>query len=65
MYKRQTLHMAGKVLFVAISPFGLTFSPNLTLILVNKSAVYYGGNTAVACYASVSYTHLDVYKRQV
>lgn len=54
-FDKETLHMAGKVLFVAISPFGLTFSPNITLILVNKSAVYYGGNTAVACYASISY----------
>lgn len=54
-FDKETLLMAGKVLFVAISPFGLTFSPNITLILVNKSAVYYGGNTAVACYASISY----------
>ena len=33
----------------------LSFNKDITLILVNKSAVYYGGNTAVACYASISY----------
>lgn len=54
-FHKESLRMAGKVLFVAISPFGLTFSPNITLILVNKSAVFYGGNLAVACYASISY----------
>nr|WP_308629132.1 MATE family efflux transporter [uncultured Eisenbergiella sp.] len=54
-FHKESLLMAGKVLFVAISPFGLTFSPNITLILINKSAVFYGGDMAVACYASISY----------
>lgn len=40
---------------VALSPFGLTFSPNITLILVNKSAALFGGVMAVTCYAPVSY----------
>lgn len=38
-----------------ISPFGLTFAPNITLILVNKSASIFGGAMAVTCYAPVSY----------
>lgn len=52
---RSVLQCAGAVLAVGLSPFGLTFSPNITLILVNKSAVLYGGNDAVACYATISY----------
>ncbi|HBA62774.1 MAG TPA: multidrug transporter MatE [Lachnospiraceae bacterium] len=47
--------MLKRILTVGISPFGLAFSPNLTLILINKSAVVSGGNFAVTCYATVSY----------
>ena len=48
-------YISKRVLAVGLSPFGLTFSPNITLILVNKSAVLYGGDLAVTCYATVSY----------
>lgn len=44
-----------EVLLVAISPFGLAFSPNITLILVNRSAATYGGDQAVTTYATISY----------
>ena len=44
-----------RVAEVGVSPFGLTFSPNLALILVNKSAVVMGGDPAVTCYAAISY----------
>lgn len=43
------------ILKVSISPFGLTLSPNLVIIIMNKGAVVYGGELAVACYAVVSY----------
>lgn len=46
---------AAAILRVAVSPFGLTMSPNVILMLMNKSAVIYGGETAVAAYAVVSY----------
>ena len=49
----------GKVLLVGLSPLGLTFSPNITLILVNKSAALSGGEFAVACYAAVSYVSCE------
>ena len=38
-----------------ISPFGLTISPFLILIMMNKAAVVYGGDEAVAAYAVASY----------
>ena len=47
--------LAVRVLSVGLSPFGLTYSPNITLILLNKSAVIFGGNIAVTCYAPISY----------
>lgn len=43
------------ILKSGLSPFGLTFSPNITLILINKSAAVFGGAAAVTCYAPVSY----------
>ena len=33
-------------------------------ILVSAGDEEHGGNSQMMCYASVSYTHLDVYKRQ-
>lgn len=46
---------ASAICSVALSPFGLTFSPNIILILMNKFAMIYGGERAVACYAAISY----------
>lgn len=48
-------YLASRILRVGLSPFGLTYSPNITLILLNKSAVIFGGNLAVTCYAPISY----------
>ena len=43
------------ILKVALSPFGLTLTPNLAILLLNKGASLWGGATAVAAYAVVSY----------
>ncbi|WP_341480829.1 MATE family efflux transporter [Neobittarella massiliensis] len=40
---------------VGLSPFGLTMSPNIVIIIMNRAALHYGGSEAVACYAVVSY----------
>ena len=34
--------LSSRILGVGLSPFGLTYSPNITLILLNKSAVIFG-----------------------
>lgn len=47
--------LSSRILGVGLSPFGLTYSPNITLILLNKSAVIFGGTIAVTCYAPISY----------
>lgn len=44
-----------RILLGGLSPFGLTLSPNLVIIVINKAAFLYGGDHAVACYAVVSY----------
>ena len=48
--------LSSRILGVGLSPFGLTYSPNITLILLNKSAVIFGGTIAVTCYAPISYS---------
>lgn len=50
-----TKGMAGEILAVAVSPFGLTLSPNIVIVILNKGAIVYGGDAAAACYAVVSY----------
>ena len=47
--------MLKRIVGVGLSPFGLTYSPNITLILINKSAALVGGAAAVTYYAPVSY----------
>ena len=47
--------LSGNIMKVAVSPFGLTFSPNIVLILMNKFSMIYGGEGAVACYAVIAY----------
>lgn len=48
-------YVIGSTLKVAISPFGLTFAPNVTLILINYFAFENGGNFYITCYAIISY----------
>lgn len=43
------------LLTIAASPFGLTLSPNIVIMIINKGAIIYGGDLAVSCYAVVSY----------
>lgn len=44
-----------EIFLVGISPFGLTLSPNLIIVILNKGAMVYGGVAATACYAVISY----------
>lgn len=49
------------ILKVALPPFGLTYSPYITMILMNRFSLVYGGDKAVATYACVSYITAIVY----
>ena len=49
------------LLRAALAPFGLTFSPTLTMILMNRFLMDFGGEGAVAAYGCVSYVTAIVY----
>ncbi len=60
--KKEKMRLSGdiadtlkKIIMIGCSPFGLSFAPNITLILVNLNAIRYGGSFAVTCYAPISY----------
>ncbi len=52
---RPTKRIVRWLLLTALSPFGLTLSPNITIILLNRFSLQWGGDLAVTCYAVVSY----------
>ena len=51
----------GIILKIAAAPFGITFSPMITLMLMNRFAMAAGGTQAVACYACIAYVTTIVY----
>ena len=56
------LHMLwAQVLRVAISPFGLTFSPIITMLLMNRFLLLYGNEQSVAVYGCIGYITSIIY----
>lgn len=51
----------GSILKVAVAPFGLTFSPQITTILMNRALMTYQGEQAVAIYGCIIYIIAIVY----
>lgn len=51
----------GDVLKVALSPFGLTFSPTITMLLMNRFLLLYGDERAVAIYGCIGYITSIIY----
>lgn len=47
--------MAADIVRVGIAPFGLTLSPMISLMLINRFSMASGGAAAVACYACIAY----------
>lgn len=45
----------GHIIKVGIPVFGLSFIPSLTIVIINRQAIAYGGTTAIAGFAVVSY----------
>ena len=50
-----------QVLQVAISPFGLTFSPIITMLLMNRFLLLYGNERSVAVYGCIGYITSIIY----
>lgn len=47
--------IAWSIFKIGIAPFGLTLSPMLSLMLINRFSMMHGGEMAVACYACIAY----------
>ena len=52
---RPNMAAIRSILHVAVSPFGLTYLPSITIILMNLQALRYGGEEAVSAYAVLAY----------
>ena len=46
---------------IGLAPFGLALTPNLSLVLVNRSSAVYGGERAIAAYACIAYVICIIY----
>lgn len=52
---RPDWNAVSSILKVAVSPFGLTYLPSITIIFMNLQALRYGGEEAVSAYAVLAY----------
>lgn len=52
---------ALRILKIGLAPFGLTLAPNISLVIINRFSVSYGGQEAIAVYACISYIICIVY----
>ena len=52
---RELCSLWKEVLKVSLSPFGLTFSPTITMLLMNRFLLLYGNEQAVAVYGCIGY----------
>ncbi len=53
--------VSKSVLKIGIAPFGLSISPNISLIIINRFSASYGGETAIATYACIAYIICIIY----
>lgn len=64
----EQLHYCGmdvshikRIISVGLSPFGLTFIPNLSLLFINRQALQFGGDNAITVYSVIAYAITVVY----
>ena len=50
-----------RIVQIGIAPFGLSLSPMISLLFMNRFCLSYGGETAVASYACIAYGLTIVY----
>lgn len=53
--------VSASILKIGIAPFGLAMSPNISLIIINRFSVSYGGEPAIATYACIAYVICIIY----
>lgn len=49
------------IIKIGVAPFGLAMSPNISLIIINRFSVSYGGEPAIATYACIAYVISVIY----
>ncbi len=54
-YLKPNFKLLKDIIKVGISPFGLTYLPSITIIVMNLQALKYGGTAAVSAYAILAY----------
>ncbi len=67
--KQFTLHIpfarmgtvSMSIIKIGVAPFGLAMSPNISLIIINRFSVSYGGEPAIATYACIAYVISVIY----
>ena len=53
--------VSASIIKIGIAPFGLAMSPNISLIIINRFSVSYGGEPAIATYACIAYVICSIY----
>lgn len=67
--KQFTLHIpfskmgtvSASIIKIGIAPFGLAMTPNISLIIINRFSISYGGEAAIATYACIAYIICIIY----
>lgn len=67
--KQFTLHIpfskmgavSASIIKIGIAPFGLAMTPNISLIIINRFSISYGGEPAIATYACIAYVICIIY----
>lgn len=58
---REWLALCKDILKVSLSPFGLTFSPTVTMLFMNRFLLFYGNEQSVAIYGCIGYVTSIIY----
>lgn len=53
--------VSASILKIGIAPFGLAMTPNISLIIINRFSISYGGEQAIATYACIAYVICIIY----
>lgn len=58
---RQALSVFFSIWRIGLAPFGITMCPMISLLLMNRVSLQYGGSEGVACYACIAYVITIMY----
>ncbi len=59
--KSRVNDVSKSIIKIGIAPFGLAMTPNISLMIINRFSISYGGEKAIATYACISYIICIVY----